>query len=188
MTSTGEVGENGGIIVFDDGLPEVLDLVYLGSWATWRTSLQVWQRAACCRLGCLAAHSPETVGIPAMNWREAGQLALASVEALAGRCWKRGLPPRVHTGDTEKVFSVSAPMASKAYLGCVLGLPELLQVPNSSGLATGQTPKDYECLTLFEQPTAVPLGKNAASYAGILASKCAGRLDMGAMPLAVQDD
>ena len=106
------------------------------------------------------------------RWKigRAPTLAVVLLELLGKAGWSLGAAPAMHTGETPLHFHVKDPIEKKAYLRCLVGLPELLrrglcQLP-SSGLATY-----YMCVLAAREPAGVPLDQSGKFYECLLKGK-----------------
>ena len=161
------VEREGERLVYHDGYPQIVDLLQLAPWLVMRGGLRRWRTAESGVVGCLALSEPEVVSAPT-DWRLEETPALCLLESLALAGWMRGPPPLQHTVVSAKQFQVKDPIASRAYLRCLLGLDGLLgKMPF---LRSDQPATYYSCVLASEQPRIIPCDRSPAEYKQLLAS------------------
>ena len=155
------------LVVFNDGYPEIVDLLDMASWRALRHGLRKWQVGPAQLLGCVALSAPSLASGPS-DWRDAGTSALRLLEELAVAGWTRGPAPLHHTPDSDKQFSVADPIARKAYLRCLLSLQQLVGEGKLASLQSDQPASYYACVLASCQPHLVPVNRSAAEYKQLL--------------------
>ena len=160
--------EEAQVVVFHDGFPQIVDLLSLASWPVLRGGLRKWQTAESQVAGCMALSGPEVVSAPS-GWRRDDAPAICLLEDLAHAGWTRGQPPLEHTLASSKTFAVKDPIASKAYLRCLLGLADLVSEDKMPCLRSDQPATYYSCVLASDQPQTVPCGQSPAEYKRLLA-------------------
>ena len=163
-------------IVYYDGYPRTVDLLALAPWPVLRISLRRWQKTQASTAGCLALSAPETVTVPS-DWRQEDVPAICLLEQLAIAGWARGPAPLEHTTVSDKRFEVRDPIASKAYLQCLLGLDDLVgEGKRMASLRSDQPALYYSCVLRSDLGQIVPLDQSAAAYKSLLTTADAGTL------------
>ena len=168
-------------LLVPDGDPEVVDLLTVADWAAWTTTLMRWRQARSVFPGCASVEDGQVVSVDA-NWKDSSVPAWTVVKALADAGWAPGPAPEAHTLASAKLFDhVEDAVTAKAYLRCLLGLPELLN-DQFTTLFPGQANKYYDCVLRASHPQEVPVGMSATQYKEVLlaiASGQPGQLDPG---------
>ena len=163
-----EIDQDGsGTLLYHDGFPHIVDLMSLAPWQVLRGGLRQWQTAESTVAGCLTLLASEAVSAQS-GWQRDGTPTLCLLEDLARAGWARGKPPSEHTLVSSKTFAVKDPMASKAYLRCLLGLESLVCEDKMSCLRSDQPAMYYACVLASEQPQMVPCGQRPAEYRKLL--------------------
>jgi len=172
-------------LVYHDGFPAVVDLLSLAPWLVLRSGLQRHTTAPADVPGCMRLCDSSDVDAPG-DWLDENTPTLILLERLASEGWGSGQSPREHSLVSCKQFSVRDPVASKAYLRCLLGLPDLLTEDKMLGvLRSDQRAGYYACvLATRGQPGSVLLDQPAKVYASKLALPAPG----ADLPAALQDD
>ena len=178
----GEDGATGSTLAYHNGNPSVVDLVGLADWRVLRSGLCRWRSALASVPGCISLFGASTID-PARGWRDDSTPTLVLLEDLASCGWARGRVPEEHTLDSDKLFDVLDPLASKAYLRCLLGLSELLASGQLKSLRSDQLPGYYMCVLASDDPGSVPLGHTCGQYQLLLT-----RPDADAPPTVQADE
>ena len=156
-------------VVYHVGYPEVVDLVTMAPWPVWRCGLRQWVSTICAHTSSCSL-TDSTVLIPReRTWRDVDWPVLALLDKLVSAGWRQGEDVKDHTLASPKVFKAKDPLQSKAYLCCLLGLPELLGSGAMTTLAVGQPCLYYKLLQASEQPELVLLGLRSDAYRKMLA-------------------
>ena len=164
-----EAAGQGKVLVYHDGYPWVVDFLARAPWPICRGGLRRWQVGESIVRGCLELSRPELAraSFSTMAIEDAPTICL--LEALASTGWQRGQPPKKHTLLSPKEFKVGDPIASKAYLRCLLCLEDLLANRKITELRPGQPAMYYDCILDSEQPQAVPFGQTDDEYKSMAA-------------------
>ena len=155
-------------LVFHDGCPELVDLLPRAAWSVWRFGLRQWSTIASDTQGSLVLSDSAPV-VASADWKDSSAPTLLLLEQLASRGWTRGSPPEAHTVDSPKLFNVADPLAAKAYVRCLVGLPELLAIDlDFAALPSAEVVGYYQCVLLSDKPSQVAIGESSAQYRAAL--------------------
>ena len=67
--------------------------------------------------------------------------------------------------DSPKLFNVADPLAAKAYIRCLVGLPDLLASDSAFvALPSAEVVSYYQCVLVSDKPSQVPIGESSAQY------------------------
>ena len=150
--------------VFPDGFAEVIDLLALEEWRFLRAGLRRWKRGASDIQGCISVHGAISVSETPWDFRRGPVPAIAVLEKLVALKWKVGQPLPKHTLASPLVFSYADPMNRKAYLQCLVCLPELLAGDAFLELVVGHPNSYYACVLQAARPELVEVGHPEAYY------------------------
>ena len=155
--------------MYYNGYPRVADLLSLTPWLVLRCGMRRWQVDASAARGCVTLRNPSLASIlPELEDKDTPAILLLERLAIAG--WTRGQPPLEHTLATSKQFSVKDPIKSKAYMQCLLRLPELVgEGRQLDTLRSDQASMYYSCVLANKGGQQVPLGQKASCYTALLA-------------------
>jgi len=131
--------------------------------------------------GCVSLHDAKPC-VPELDWHDHSIPTLLVLEDLARGGWVRGAPPLEHTLASPRQFDVRDPLARRAYLRCLIGLPDLILGGNMASLRSDQIELYYACVLASKQPNDVPVDKDKIVY-GILLARAA----VGLPHAALQD-
>ena len=165
-----DAAANGQLLSCHDGYPDAVDILAEAPWPVFRGGLRRWHVEDSTQRGCLALSRPAPVRHEPDNLAIEDLPAICLLEALADAGWQRGQTPEAHTALSPKTFTVSDPLASKAYLRCLLRLDDLLGPGKMVELRPKQSAMYYNCILATERPQLVPLGQAAAVYKSLLDS------------------
>ena len=165
-----EGSASGTFSVYHNGFPEVVDILAMAPWPVIRGGLRRWHVGQSDTRGCLALSRPEPVrhDVNALAVEDIPTVCL--LEALANSGWQHGQTPEAHTALSPKRFTVSDPLASRAYLRCLLRLDDLLGPGKMAELRPKQLALYYSCVLATDRPQLVPLGQDGAAYKRLLDS------------------
>ena len=164
--------------VFPDGYAEVTDVLTMAEWRFFRAGLRRWKRAPSDVQGCICVLESSLVSETQWNFREGPVPAIAILEKLVALKWEVGPPATKHTLDSPRVFSFKDAVACKAYLQCLVCLPDLLGGHSFKELLVGQPNAYYSCVLQAAQPELVQLGHREAFYASTLAAGKSSKLPL----------
>ena len=156
----------GGWSLTPQGRPEIVDLLPLVDFLTWRAGLRKWSTTLCDLGGTLCTSGHECIGSRSWPLRDGKTPALVIAEHLHQKGWRRGAPPKEHTSSTECVFRVPNPISAKPYLQCLTVLGEL----RKDGLSAlpSKAPRAYYHLVLqSKKPSEVPIFRNNKAYSAL---------------------
>ena len=161
--------EQGETTLYYHGHPRVVDLLSLAPWPVLRCGMRRWQVDASATQGCVALRNPALVScLPELADKETPAILLLERLAIAG--WTRGQPPLEHTLATSKQFSMKDPIKSKAYMQCLLRLPDLVgEGKQLNTLRSDQASMYYSCVLANKEGHQVPLGQKAKCYHKLMA-------------------
>ena len=160
--------------VYHDGYLTLVDLLSVAAWPVLRSGLRQWAAVSSTVPACLTLS--DSRGLLGVDWAAAEAPALALMDALVDAGWHYGAPPRDHTLDSTKAFSVRDPIAAKSYLRCLLQMDRLVGT-GSGQLATlrsDQRNRYYACVLASGQPRDVPVDAPAAVYQTMLTELATG--------------
>ena len=146
-----------------EGVPEMIDFFGLATWGCLRSDLFVWQRCPSAVTGCIGATRPVKLE-PVKDWADGQVPTLALLETLKERGWRIGQPAAPHTLTSSRVFATPDPVASKAYLRCLVGLDVLIKDRGLPDLPVSEVREYYELVLDAKEPGTVPRGQKAHVY------------------------
>ena len=117
------------VVVRPEGQPEIVDLVDLAPWPVFRLAFRKWNIGSAVVPGTLALTGSSLLTAATAIEDLKSVSALACLESLFSAGWalSASQQPEVHTSDSPRAFFVDDPVRAKAYLMCLVALPELLK-------------------------------------------------------------
>ena len=136
------------------GRPKVVDLLAVAPWAALRHGLRVWKMESSGRPAVLMVSGQKPVCLPAL----ASRPSVCLLEALHDAGWAQGQSPPAHSLTSPRVFDVTNPIASRAYLACLLELADILGHEAAECLAAGDNHGYFACVMARRPAKGLPTG------------------------------
>ena len=158
-----------GFTVYEEGHPEIVDLLKLGTWKQLSRSLTAWTHVESDGSdGGFVLSESQFVHQRSWNPLEPGVPVWKLLLFLTAQGWKRQAAPASHTPTAIKAFGMSGFVTRKAYLKCLCVLDELFQ-RGLMQLCSRQPMSYYKLVARSSAPATVIMGKTHVEYTQLLA-------------------